>query len=401
MSTTISPHRNISWPLFMRKGALVLCFSLILMSITVSSAFASVRAQSEAISTTAPDTLQSVILLGGAGPGGVAMVDKKVGWTLTRTLRRTSDGGKTWQTVAQATDQEILGQTYVLNGQVAWYQTYDPQTYAISALYRTNDGGQTWKRFAWIDGGQFLQNMSIVDGQSAWISTNDSNSVSHLFLVGGASQDWQEVTLPAQSGSYYAYFTSQTAGYTTIVTPNDNGNSTYTLYKTSDSGQTWTQPNLPLPVDVPTTAVPTNIRFLGFGNQQEGYLIAAFGDTNSYQIYNSYIYRTLDGGQTWQVYGGAIPTNTRVIQIDNWHVVHAAFAFVAIGGKVGLASLQAGSWGVENVTLPSNLSDSPFLSILSSNYLFMSAGTSDYTAQILYESHNDGQGWHQITSIPN
>ncbi|GHO69081.1 hypothetical protein KSC_079730 [Ktedonobacter sp. SOSP1-52] len=117
--------------------------------------------------------------------------------------------------------------------------------------------------------------------------------------------------------------------------------------------------------------------------------------------YSSYIYRTLDGGQTWQVYGGAIPANTQVIQIDNWHVVHAAFSFVVIGGKVGFASLQAGSWDVENVTLPSNLSDTPFLSILSSNHLFMSAGTSDSTAQNLYESQNDGQNWHQIASILN
>ncbi|GHO53449.1 hypothetical protein [Ktedonobacter robiniae] len=403
MSTVMSPHRHKSWSLYLRKGALVLCFSLLLIGITVSSAFANTHAQSAAAatSTTSQDTLQNVIQLGGAGPGGVAMIDKKVGWTLTSALRRTSDGGKTWQTVAQPADQEMLGQAYVLNGQVAWYLTYDSQTYAITALYRTNDGGQTWKRFAWIDANQYLQTLSVADNQSAWISTSDSNSVSHLFLVGGTSQDWQEATLPAQNGSYYNYFTSQTTGYTTFVNSNDNGNNSYTLYRTSDSGQNWAQLNLPLPANVPATAAPTNIRFLGFGNQQEGYLIAAFGDTNSYTIYNSYIYRTQDGGQTWQIDGGAVPANTRVIQIDNWHVVNAAFAFVAIGGKVGFASLQAGSWDVENVTLPSNLAAAPFLSVLSSNHLFVSAGTSDYTAQNLYDSQNDGQNWHQIASIPN
>lgn len=403
MFTTTPPLRAMSWSRYLRKGALVLCFSLLLIGITASSAFANTHAQSAKTVTpaTSQGTLQNVILLGGAGPGGVAMIDKKVGWTLTSTLRRTSDGGKTWQTVAQPADQEVLGQAFVSNGQVAWYLTYDSQTYAIAALYRTNDGGQTWKRFAWIDANQYLQTLSVADNQSAWISTNDSNSVSHLFLVGGTGQDWQETTLPAQNGSNSNYFTSQTTGYTTVVNVNGNGNNSYTLYRTSDSGQNWTQLNLPLPADVPATAVPTNIRFLGFGNQQEGYLRATFGETDSYQTYNSYIYRTLDGGQTWQIDGGAVPANTQVIQIDNWHVVNAAFAFVAIGGKVGFASLQAGNWNVENVALPSNLSDTPFLSILSPNHLFMSEGTSDYTAQILYESYNDGQSWHQIASIPN
>jgi photosystem II stability/assembly factor-like uncharacterized protein len=403
MSTVVSPPRNMSWFLHLRRGALVLCFSLILMGIAVPSAFASARAQSAAAATTAAsqDTLQNVIPLGLAGPGGVAMVDKKVGWTLTSTLRRTSDGGKTWQTVAQHADQEVLGWTYVLNEQVAWYQTYDSQTYATAALYRTNNGGQTWTRFAWIDPGQSMENMSIADDQSAWVTTIDSNGAVHLFLVGGVSQHWQEATQPAQGGANYAYFISQTAGWATVVNSNNNGNNTSVLYMTSDGGQTWTQPNLSAPAHVPATAVTTNIRFLGFGNQQEGYLEATFGDANSYTIYNSYIYRTLDGGKTWQAYGDAVPANAQVIQIDNWHVVDAAFAFVAIGGKVGLASLQAGSWDVQNITLPSTLNSSPFLTVLSSKFLFASTESSAYTAQILYESHNDGHIWQQMATIPN
>lgn len=404
MSTLMSLSRTMLRFLHLRKGALALCFSLILMGVTVPTAFASTHAQSTTTATTATsqEKLRNIIQLGLDYPGGVVMVDTKVGWTQTNTLRRTSDGGKTWKTVAQPTSQEGIGWTWVLSAKVAWYLTFDKETYATTALYRTNDGGQTWTRFAWIDSNQNLQRISIPDNQSAWVSTSDSNGGSHIFLVGGASQNWQEATVPAQ-GNAGLYFISQEAGLATVFNsnPDPNGSSTSALYRTSNGGQTWTQMNLPAPADVPTTATTTNIRFLGFGNQQEGYLQATFGDTNSYITYHSYIYRTLDGGQTWQAYGTAVPENiNRVTQIENWHVTFAGTVNFTINGQVGLASLQAGRWNVQNVTLPASNSGE-FLGVLSSNTLFVSTGNSDNTAQILYKSQNGGNTWQEVVTLPN
>lgn len=401
MFTLVFPPCDKSWLLRLGRGALALCFSLLLIGLATPLAFAGTHAQS-AGAANPQGVLQNVIPLGLAGPGGVAMVDQKVGWTLTSTLQRTSDKGKTWQVVARSTDQEILEHAYVLNGKVLWYQTIDAQTFAAAALYRTNDGGQTWTRFAWIDPDQTLDNVSIDNNQSSWISTIDSNNISHLFLVGGASQDWQEVTLPVQSGANDAHFISQKVGWTTVATePDENANNVSTLYMTRDGGQTWAQTSLPVPTDVPATAITTNIRFLGFGNKQEGYLQATFGDASSFTIYNSYIYQTLDGGQTWQVDGSAIPANSHVIQVNGWRVVNSFFAFISVGGQVGLASLQAGSWDVENITFPENLNSTPFLTVLSPQLLFVSAESSDHASQILYRSNNGSGTWKQIATIPN
>jgi photosystem II stability/assembly factor-like uncharacterized protein len=404
MSTFTKKLRKMPWLYALRKGALVFCFALLLLSVGVPAAFASARSQhSDGASSTS--ALKKVISLGLAGPGGVVMINDTVGWVLSNGLRRTSDGGKTWQTVAQASSQELFGATYILDDQVAWYLTYDAQTFAPAALYRTNDGGQNWTRFAWNYPTQVPGNLGVIDGQTAWVAASDYSGDTpsfHLYLVGGVSQSVQEVALPAQtqSGLGDTYFVSPQVGWVTSVTPNDNGNQAYSLFATSDGGQTWTQENLPIPAGLSDTATTVNIRFVGFGDSQQGYLSVQIGETSSYMIYSTQIYRTLDGGQTWQSYGAPVPQNTRLIQIDNWYVPNADIVFVAIGGVVGLGELQAGAWSTQSFTLPASNSDH-HLTALSPKDLYVSVESSDYTAQLLYQSPNGGKNWKQIASIPN
>lgn len=404
MSTLATFPRKMSWLSALKKGAFVFCFTLLLMSVIVPAAFASARSQRTDV---APQmsSLKKVISLGQAGPGGIAMINDTVGWALSNGLKRTSDGGKTWQTVAQAASQELFGATYIFDDQIAWYQTYDAQTFATAALYRTNDGGQSWTRFAWAYPTQTPGSLGVIDGQTAWVSSSDfSGDIPSfkLFLVGGATQSVQEVTLPVQtqSGLGDVYFVSPQVGWVSSVIPSDTGNSSFTLFGTSDGGQNWTQSDLPIPAGLSDTASIVGLQFLGFGNNQEGYLTAQIGETSDYTIYSNLVYRTLDGGQTWQSYGVSIPVNSRIIQIDNWHVVNSGIVFVAIGGVVGLAELQSGAWSTQSFTMPPGNSDH-HLTAMSPKDLYVSLESSDYTAQLLYQSPNGGKSWKQISSVPN
>lgn len=404
MSTLAESPRKTFWLSGMKKGAFALCLTLLLMGAVVPAAFASARAQqSEVAPLTSP--LKKVIILGAAGPGGIAMISDTVGWALSANLERTTDGGKTWQTVAPSDHQEIFGTVYVYDEQIAWYQTYDPQTFATAAFYRTNDGGQTWTRFAWNSPTLAPSGLGVIDGQTAWVSASDYSGdipTFGVFLLGGASQSVQQVNLPpqTQSGLGDNFFVSPQVGWVSSVTPNDNGNSAYTLFRTSDGGQSWTQVDLPIPAGISDTASIVNIQFLGFGDGQEGYLTAQIGETSSYMSYSRLVYRTQDGGQTWQSYGASIPENSRIIQIDNWHVVNSGIVFVAIGGVVGLAELQSGTWSTQSFTMPASNSDH-HLTALSPKDLYVSVESSDYTAQLLYQSPNGGKSWKQISSVPN
>lgn len=391
-------------------SVLVLCCSFLLLGIIVPSAHAASLVQNApvtAASATQP-RLQSVTLLGFAGPGGVAMENANVGWTLTSALQHTSDGGKTWHTVARGSSSEIMGGAFILNGQVAWYETYDAQTFTTAALYRTSNSGQTWTRFAWADPSLSVNSLSIVNGQYAWIVGADYNAdtpVFKLYLFGTSSQSgWQQVTPPASGPNSVlnsVYFRSKNVGWLTAVIPNVNGNDLWILYGTRDGGQTWTQTSLQLPAGVPDTAVLTNVRFPGFGDQQEGYLTATFGDSASYMVYSTQVYRTQDGGSSWQAYGAVKPEEGQIVRIDNWHVVDATFQFVAVGGEEQLASLQAGVWSIQSLTLPPNMPSTPFLVVLNAQLMFASAEDAGDSSQVLYRSRNGGASWQEIATIPN
>jgi photosystem II stability/assembly factor-like uncharacterized protein len=397
MHTMMKHHRTMSWFVHARKGMVALCFLLVLMGLATPSAFAASHSQhtaSTATNSASHFRLKHLTELGTFDFGGITMVTKKVGWTFTNKVQRTSDGGKTWQTVAQGNTQEYIGQVEVLDDQTAWYLADDAQTFTPTALYRTNDGGQTWTRFPWIDPAQQLISISVFDGQYAWVNTADfsgANAVYHLFLVGGTEQNWQEATEPSSDGANSIYFLSTKVGWATLAMPGNYG-PIWTLYETRDGGQTWAQQDLPTLAGLPDTATVSNIRFLGFGDQGEGYLTATFGDSTSYMQYATTVYRTLDGGKSWQSYG-APADGGYIVQLDQWHVPSLFLVTTA-----NLAMLSHGTWASQQVTFPGS---AEMLSFFSDRLMFVSALTPDGSAQVLYKTQDGGASWQTVATVAN
>ena len=385
----------------------MLCFLLILTASATTAVFATSSARistSTTLSLGSQSRLKNITTLGLAFPGGISMTSQQVGWALASNgLQRTSDGGQTWQTVARSTPHAGLRPVYVLDGQTAWYVTTNNQTFTTIALYRTNDGGQTWTRFNWISPTQFLVAISLPDQQHALVSTVDTSSVQpvfHLYLVGESGQGFQEVTLPGQNPVVNLYFLSLQVGWAAEQTPDGSSEN---LFMTRDGGQNWTEQTLALPAGVPATDTVA-LNFLGFGNQETGYLTAMFNNPTTQAVDATQIYATSDGGQSWQPYGASEPANVQLVaQIDPWHVTTSTPIFISPGGEEELGTLLSGAWTVQSIGLPNVAQpdiNGSWLTVFTNQVMFVSSFNADNSAQIVYRTQDGGVTWQQIASVP-
>lgn len=406
MDRTRNRYRTTFWLTHLRRGTLVFCFLFFLTGFVTPVAFASAQSRSS-VSATPTDSalsrLKNITTLGIAVPGGIVMTSQQEGWALaTNALQHTSDGAQTWLTVAQNTAQETIGKVVLLNGQTAWYTTNDTQTFATDSLNHTSDGGQTWTSIKWIDPSQFPVAFSIPDQTVAWVETVDTSGNAHLYLVGGTGQTWQQVTLPVPNQLDAFFFLSRKVGW--AVEPTADGSSE-NLFMTSDGAQSWTEETVPVPTGIPTTDM-MNINFLGFSDQTSGDLTATFSNPNSGAIDGTQVEGTADGGLSWQLDGAIEPTTTsglEITRVDLQKITTANLIIITPEQPIGLATLQAGTWSVQNVSLPNVAQpdeNGAFFTVLTEKVMFVSSLSADGSTQILDETKDGGATWQQVASLP-
>ncbi len=198
---------------------------------------------------------------------GIHMFDATTGWAegTDGTVLRTTDGGIHWQDV---TPQQ-MPHTTVWNGRNQYISTinawisvtvnkdsssnYLPST--TSLVFHTTDGGQTWQKTTLNTGDYQADVISFVNTQDGWLLTIRGEGI-HV------------VTNAA-----------------TIPPPE--------LYRTMNGGKTWVKV---LSRTSSQARILANVAITGmsFGNQTTGLLTGMMGNTPQ-------LYRTHDGGLTWQL----------------------------------------------------------------------------------------------------
>jgi photosystem II stability/assembly factor-like uncharacterized protein len=133
---------------------------------------------------------------------------------------------------------------------------------------------------------------------------NDGPQPLGIFRTTDGGHSWMEVTPPSlnRAAMVSAYFASFQKGW--LASPGRDGDGTsgsIVVYSTEDGGVAWqvSPPMIPSAGGDNTEGVPLGLTFV---DDQHGWLLVRSGvDTGSESIN---IYRTMDGGQSWNLAGG-------------------------------------------------------------------------------------------------
>lgn len=245
----------------------------------------------------------------------VTFTDNKNGWLLVRSehrLLKTQDSGETWKIIETTFGEEFFGGNEILfqDNQNGWISD-------AYGLWNTKDGGKNWK-YIELGESDYPVSMEFFNGGTGWIGSSKGNIYKYnrnisftkvsdirtdsicgpmffidnktgwivcggdLFKFNYSTQSWSKIgDQPLLSG---IYFIDDKIGWAVGKTPYKD--KLGAAAKTEDGGLTW------------------NTIFIEKASEN-GYLMDIYfdkTDTNQGWIVGSHrIYKTTDGGQTWNI----------------------------------------------------------------------------------------------------
>jgi len=254
------------------------------------------------------------------------------------TLRKTVDGGQTWDTVSIPTSSMLLDFAF-LSDQVgyavggAWFPIPD---YYPHAVLKTEDGGQTWDSIYTND----------IAGTFDAIAAPDDG---HLFLIdqtylirsdnGGVTQDTVSFFAQSNQACLRVKFTSSTHGHVLACEHVSASMCVYRLYETTDAGDAWN------PVFTDTA------RLFNYNSD------FVFFDADHLLVTDTFgvVHYTATGGATWQEI--ALPDPTAQVWALEKSLPASVYATVYLPGsymnQVYHSTDQGLTWQVEPLVLDS------------------------------------------------
>jgi len=262
----------------------------------------------------------------------IDMVDVNQGWGIgglnkaSDHVFRTQDGGQTWRDVtppqpAPDASATITALGYFLNAVTAWV-AYGPSPESggmppFIQVWKTNDGGGTWS-YSSIDtsvvsGETFSPYfLNFADTQHGWLMVYLGAGMMHayvaLFMTFDGGATWTDILDPLTVNDIQSFpktgmiFVDIQTGW---LTRDAQGvDPTPHIFRTTDSGLTWTRLDLPTPAEAPNLYVSYACGSYSpnaFSALSVTVTIKCL-DLATYKIEKDYVYFTSDGGITWQTY---------------------------------------------------------------------------------------------------
>jgi len=203
------------------------------------------------------------------------MFDASSGWGIESAghILRTQDGGNTWEDVTPPGGIYDQGGFFALNNEIAWATPYQPGCYqdgcppppVSTTIWRTMDGGKTWQP-------------------------------SQTLCLGG-NCDYTYNVDPEFLDTIALQFIDEQHGWMLVNVAHGMFQDRYRIYQTSDGGNSWT-----MAVDNTSGPAALQVTGLAFQDAQTGWLGVSqvMGAGAPSPATNWLIYRTQDGGHSWE-----------------------------------------------------------------------------------------------------
>jgi photosystem II stability/assembly factor-like uncharacterized protein len=259
----------------------------------------------------------------------IHMLDANHGWAVgglalvSDHVFRTSDGGQTWQDVtppepaaSQGSQWQALGA--FMDTSSAWVvyapPSGNPAPLSVSIWY-TRNGGAAWQ-VSQLDTSAYQEffnpsHLVFVDNQHGWMLAHVGVGMNHDYVVIAATSDggasWQVLLDPVKDGGIQSCPKNGMAfgdAKTGWLTADCNGvDPTPHLFQTTDGGSTWTRLDLPAPAGQPDlfTNNACGMHSPVVYTALSGIFAMKCLDNATFKVEHDYLYRTSDGGKTWQI----------------------------------------------------------------------------------------------------
>lgn len=275
----------------------------------------------------------------------------------------------TWQSVGPVGGNVIAVAAHPQNAN----ELYAAAGISTTQIYKSTDGGQTWSR------------ISTINSNSSDFAINPLNPNIMYVLVGWGIY---KSTDKGATWTFYSFGANNYSSSGRLGVNRGDGNTVYasgyryesagtyymTVYKSTDGGNTWTFSKLSPGASYAYTnglaVSPTNAN-----------IIYACGYYYSGTAYFYKVYKTTNGGNTWQDVSGSIYGTPYAVVLDP---NNSNKAYVLISGKVFRTSDGGGTWAASaGYVYGNDLAIDP----VNTNILF--AGYN----KTVYKSMDSGQNW--------
>jgi photosystem II stability/assembly factor-like uncharacterized protein len=329
----------------------------------------------------------------------IRMFDPSNGWSMdSQHVYRTENSGVTWVDVTPTGFGEVSLQptAYFLDINHGWVTDTEASDISESGrLFRTEDGGLSWTTSSFTLGGGLLR---FVDAQKGWMMSDLGRATGKNAIAvsvtsnGGAT--WQRVyhNDPTQSGAGTSPpLGGQKNGFTALTAQKawiggaTNEPGTVYLYRTTNGGRAWTKQNVPLPADSQDSFFTTEGPVFLSGN--EGFLPVIFSGASLQMLF----YDTRDGGTTWTLTPGSIPSGRLVDFVS----ITDGFAW---GDKLYVTHDGAQNWTPVD-TVPDFGESLAALDFVDGTNGWALVRDVDIYSFLLYATTDGGQNWTKLNPV--